>query len=154
MNKRIEGCDFCSACGDAVQAIAQEKQRIRTYRLAKFQARMDDLVDHANVKSLRDEIAILRIVMEERLNSLSTPMEILSHAHTISDLAVKIEKLVSSCHKIEKSMGEYLDKNTIVQLGMEIVQIVTRHVDDGKAIDNIAKDLSDVISRTINEPEE
>jgi len=154
LNKALEGCTYCSACGGARQRVVQEQKSIRTYRLAKFQARLNEFATDPNIKGLRDEIGILRIMLEERLNSLSTPLEILSHTHTISDLASKIEKLVTSCHKLEKSMGEYLDKNTIVQLGMEIVQIITRHVDDPKAIDNIAGELSTLISRTINESEE
>ena len=153
-NKALPNCTYCSACGGARQQVVQENQRIRTYRLAKFQARMDELTDDPGLKSVRDEIAILRIILEERLNSLKTPMEIVAHTHTIADLTVKIEKLVSSCHKLEKSTGEYLDKNTIIQLGMEIVQIITKHVDDGKAIDNIATELSALIGRTINEPDE
>jgi len=154
LNKALPGCKNCSACGGAVEIRAQENQRVRTYRLAKFQARMDELVEHPHIKSLRDEIAILRIMLEERLNSLNTPIEIMAHTHTIADLISKIEKTVTSCHKLEKSMGEYLDKNTIIQLGMEMVQIITKHVDDTKAIDNIANDVSDLIGRTIESNEE
>ena len=154
MNKALDGIAYCSACGGANILKQQNDSKVRTYRLAKFQARMDELTDDPKIKGLRDEIAILRIMLEERLNSLSSPLEIIAHTHTIADLTVKIEKLVTSCHKIEKSMGDYLDKNTIVQLGMELVQIITKHVDDTKAIDNISIDLASLISRTINEPEE
>ena len=85
--------------------------------------------------------------MQERLEQCNSSVDLLAHAHMIGDLAMKIEKLVSSCNKIEKSLGQYLDKNAVVQLGMEVVAIVSKHVDDSKAIENITDDLLKVIDR-------
>lgn len=147
INKRLEGVQFCAFHGGNRQLSVQENQNLRTYRLAKFQAQLDKFASQPNIKNLRDEIAILRIMMEERLNSLSSPLEIMAHTHTISDLCMKIEKLVTSCHKLEKSMGNYLDKTAVIQLGMEIVQIITKYVKDGDAIDAIAKELASAIDR-------
>ena len=143
----VEGQNHCAKHGGAVELSQEKKELVRTYNLTKFRAKLDHFSGDENVKGLREEIGILRIVMEERLNQCQTGVDLLSHAHMIGELATKIEKLVSSCNKIEKSLGQYLDKNSVVQLGMEIVTIVTRHVDDTKAIDNIATELIQVIER-------
>jgi hypothetical protein len=145
-NKPLEGTNFCAAHGGNKSLDSQEKARIRTYRLAKYQGRMDDFVNQPNIKSLRDEIGILRILMEERLNSLQNPLEILAHSATISDLCLKIEKLVTSCHKLEKSMGEYLDKNAIIQLAGEITGIINRYVSDADIVEKIATEIYDRIA--------
>lgn len=153
-NKKLEDCDYCSACGGAVQAKNKEKNRIYSINLAKYRDRVNHLSDHSEIKSLREEIGILRMVLEERLNSIKSPVELVSHMHTISDTILKIEKLVTSCHKLEKSMGQHLDKTAIMQFGQEIVQIITTHVDDTKAIDNIINDLTKLTERIFNETEE
>lgn len=149
-NKKLPGVDYCAKCGGGKALKDKEKKSLRAYRLAKYQARMEDFANHSQVKGLREEIGILRILMEEKLNSLNTPLELLAHTHTISDLAIKIEKLVTSCHKLEKSMDTFLDSNQVVQLGLEIVKIITTHVDDPKAIENISNDLAKVMERIFN----
>ena len=154
INKKLNGATMCGFHGGNKQIQSQENRNIRTYRLAKFQAQLDKFANQPNIKSLRDEIGILRIMMEERLNSLNSPLEIMAHTHTISDLCMKIEKLVTSCHKLEKSMGNYLDKSAVIQLGMEIVQIITKYVKDASAIDAIAKELAAAIDRVAKLVEE
>jgi len=145
--KKVENTDYCARHGGARSAKLQEKQRVRAYNLSKYKARLDRFTESSTITDLRDEIAILRMTLEAKLNNLETDTELIAHAHGISDLILKIEKLVSSCHRLEKSMGNFLDKNTVVQLGMEIVQIITKHVDDSKAIDNVTSDLADLLQR-------
>jgi len=149
--KAVEGCTHCAMHGGANQAKNNNKKAIRTYTLTKFRDQMDHFMGDDNIKGLREEIGILRIVMQERLEQCTTSVDLLSHSHMIGDLAMKIEKLVTSCNKIEKSLGQYLDKNATVQLGMEVVAIVTKHVDDTKAIENIAEDLLGAIERITSE---
>lgn len=146
-NKKLDGVNYCAKCGGGKALADKEKRSLSAYRLAKFQDRVSRFSDHSGIKGLRDEIGILRMVMEERLNQINTPLELLTHTHTISDLAVKIEKLVTSCHKLEKSMDTFLDANQVMQLGLEIVQIITTHVDDPKAIENISNDLAKTLER-------
>ena len=152
-NKAIEGATLCPKCGGPVQLKALEKKSLRTYNLSKYRARLDEFSVDPNIKGLREEIGILRIVLEEKMNSCQTNMELLASAHIISDMCVKIEKLVSSCQRLEKSMGNHLDKTQVTQLGMEIVQIIGTHVTDSETIDAISKDLLVVIERMSNESE-
>ena len=144
MNKAVNGSEYCEYHGD------NKKSNISQYRLSKFQARLEEKAGQSNIKSLRDEIAILRITLEERLNSMQSPLEILTHTHTIGDMCLKIEKLVTSCHKLEKSMNNFMDETQATQFGLELVQIITRHVDDTKAIENIVNELSELIKNLYN----
>jgi len=72
---------------------------------------------------------------------------LLTQTHTISDLAIKIEKLVSSCQRIDKLTGQFLDKTQVVQLGLEIIGIINKHVDDPKAVENISEDLLEILTK-------
>ncbi len=149
-NKAIPGVPNCAMCGGNKQLEKKKNENLRTYRLAKFQARAFEMAESPRAKSLADEVGILRMLLEEQLKNCKTPLEMLSHVHSISDLALKIEKLVTSCHRLDKSLHNYLDKNQIIQLGAEIVQIVSKHAEE-EVVEKICTDLEAVIERMLNE---
>ena len=63
-NKAELGVSRCPMHGANVQLQAIEQKGLRMYRLAKHQSRINDLTDHSKLKSLREEIAILRLILE------------------------------------------------------------------------------------------
>lgn len=97
---------------------------MRNYRLTKWQARLSEKADAEGLKSLRDEVGILRICLEERLEQCKEPMDLILHSGPISDMVMKIERVVSSCHKLEGSMGQLLDKQAILQFAQVIIGII------------------------------
>jgi hypothetical protein len=146
--KRAPGTNFCPMHGGPPAANSAAAQSIRTYRLAKWRDRHSELADDDNIKSLREEIGILRIVMEETLNMCRTSEEILMYSSKISDLAVKLEKLVSSCHRLEASTGVLLDKTAAIHLASVIVRIIGQYVTDDDVISSISGDIVAAIATT------
>lgn len=144
---RMQGSNYCPAHGGNRAGDEAKKENLRNYRLAKYQARLDDFADSKHVKSLRDEIGVLRILVEERMNACHDANDLMMHSTVLSDLVARIEKLVSSCHRIEASLGALLDKTQAIQLGQEIVEIIARHVSDEDALDNISGEIILAISR-------
>jgi hypothetical protein len=59
---------FCLCHGGNRGGQVKEAKALSNYRLTKWQARLDDKTQQSELKSLRDEIGILRVVMEEQLN--------------------------------------------------------------------------------------
>jgi hypothetical protein len=141
----VAGGTVCLAHGGVLIQKAQERQVVRQYQLRLFQSRLNEKADSPGLKTLRDEIGILRIVLEELLNKCELPVDIIIHAGRIESLALKIEKLVSSCHAIEKSSGKLLDKSAILQFASEVVDILSTHLSD---LPN-GKDLLETISGEI-----
>lgn len=120
---------------------AQEKARAketRTYRLAQWQERVNEMADDPKAKGLREEIGILRMLLERTVLLCTDASTLMMMSNKISDLVIKIEKLVSSCHRLEASTGMMLDKSAAVHLAMMIVQIIGEFVTDADAIDNIS----------------
>ncbi len=101
-----------------------ENDAARNYRLNRYQNRVNEFADNTQVKSLREEIGVLRMLLEETVNKCQNDTDLLIYSTKISDLVVKIQKLVESCHKLELSSGELLDKSTIMYLGDVIINIV------------------------------
>jgi len=124
-----------------VSVAADAKRRSNQYRLQIWQKRLDEFAESDNVKSLRDEIGILRILMEEILNKCTDSNQLLIYSSKISDLAIKIEKLVTSCHRLEARMGMLLDKSAALSLAGQIVDIIGQHVSDPDTIDSISSGI-------------
>ncbi len=125
--------------------ISEKTKNIRNYRLTKFQARMEELADNEGIKSLREEIGITRMMLEEILNSCQDGTDIIMASNKISDTVTKIEKLVSSCHRLEQSSGSLLDKPTLMRLADAIVNIIGKHIVDEAAISQIATEIVDSV---------
>jgi hypothetical protein len=121
--KAVEGQRFCRMHFGIGNKHA-EKQAARNYRLHAYQHRVNEFADNDQVKSLREEIGVLRMLLEETINKCKNDTELLLYSNKIADLVIKIEKLVASCHKLEQSTGMLLDRGTVMMLGDVIIQII------------------------------
>jgi hypothetical protein len=143
--QKIPGKDFCKM--HAGRGNAQE-ENTRNYRLTKWQAQLERMGDNPGLKSLRDELAILRMLMEERLNLCKDSHDLLLQSHTISDLATKIERLVVSCSRLDVQLGKMLDKTAIINFANEVIAIIGEEVKDSKALDAIATKIISSLEKT------
>ena len=139
--------NFCLAHGGNRFVQTKKEQSIRNYQLDKFKAKLNRHVGSSALKSLRDEIAILRMIMEERLNKCNDETDLLLNSGAISDLVLKIEKLVSSCHKLEGSMGELMDKSAILQFAGEVINIIGTVVTDEQQIELVGNQIMAAVGR-------
>jgi len=125
----------------------RNKRSIANYRLTKWQARMEEKGNSTSAKSLRDEIGILRMALESLLNSCHDDSDLVLQSSKISDLVLKVEKLVTSCHRLDKSTGALLDKSALISLATTIIAIIAEHVDDEHIYEAIAFDILDAIRK-------
>jgi len=142
---------FCMAHGGNRFLQSEEKCSLRNYQLDKFKARLSRHADSPGIKSLRDEIAILRMVMEERLNRCKDETDLVLQSGPISDLVMKIDKIVGSCHKLEGSMGQLLDKQALLQFASEVVEIVCEEIEDEAQMERIGNKIMQAVGRDTNE---
>ena len=140
-NKTIPNGTRCPAHGGGLERKYQEVKSFKNYNLAKHQYKLDEKLDSTGIKSLRDEIGILRIILEDRLLKAFNNHELILHSGPIAELAVKIEKLVVSCHKLEASMGMHLDKAAILTFASTIITIISGYLKDDNRLPLIADDI-------------
>jgi hypothetical protein len=124
----------------------ENEKQIRNYRLNKWKARIDEFSESQFIKSLREEIAILRLMLEETLNKCHDSNDLLVYSSKISQLVLNIEKVVCSCHRLEGSLNMTLDKSMILYIATSIVDIVGKHIDDANVIDSIGMDVIKLIT--------
>lgn len=144
----MEGSKNCPMHSGSAQQNFNNQEAVRLYRLTQWRDRVNEHADHDKVKSLREEIGILRVVLEQVINGCKNNIDLLMNSNKISDLIIKIEKLVSSCHRLEQSTGMLLDRQAALHMASVIVTIIADHVEDPEAVDIISNE----IMRTILQP--
>ncbi len=117
----VEGITYCPMHAGAAQNEIQ-KQKLRNYRLQKYRERINEKADSDVIKSLREEIGILRMIMEEVINRCTDDTDLIIYSPKITDLALKIEKVVVSCHKLETSLDENIINVIIEEIGHMITE--------------------------------
>lgn len=146
----VEGGKVCWNHGGNVSAIAAEKRDLRNYNLTRWKNRVNQMSDNPKVKSLREEIGILRLTLETQMNMCQSETDLLIHSHVISKLVNDIDKIVNSCHRLEGQLGQTMDKSALINFASKVVSIVSEvlaPVDgDGSLSEQIANRLLAEIS--------
>lgn len=143
----VEDTKYCVNHGGAGIIKQKEAKQLSNYRLQKYQERVEDKSSSAQLKGLRDEIAILRMLIEERLNSCKDAHDLLLYSGPISDLIMKVDKVVNSCNRLEVALGVMLDKTQALQFAAEIVETVGRFVEDEDTLASISDEISQSLAR-------
>ena len=147
----VEGQTNCVRHSGSVMANKEEKKATAQYRLQIWQERLEEFAENEKAKSLREEIGILRILMETIVNKCTGPNDLILYSPKISELAAKIEKLVSSCHRIEHSMGSLMDKATALAFAGQVVEIISTHIQDPDIIDAISTGIITALSNSVKD---
>lgn len=149
-NKSVVDGDRCIAHGGPMQTKSAEVKRLNNYRIAnaQVQQQLSEFANSSGIKSLRDEVAILRMLMQDQLDKCKDSTELMLRSQSISDLVLKITTVVTSCHKLEANMGQHLDKTAILQFATEVINIVGTALEGQEdKIDEIASGILSVVGR-------
>ena len=144
-NKAVPGSTYCAVHGGNKAAEAQAKQKVRGYLVGKWRQKLDHHADNDNIKDLREDIGVMRMLVENILNLCSTENDLLMYSSKIADLVTRIEKLVSSCQRLEVQLGGMLDKNSALRLGQEIALMLTVLIMDVKASILVSFDVDEAL---------
>jgi hypothetical protein len=148
--KAVLGFKYCQIheTGNHAVRTSQNKQVIRNYNLAKWKSHLESkLKDSDAVMSLRDEIGILRVLIEERLNNCQDTTDLLLNSSVIADLISRVERVVVACQKIEEKRSGLLDKGKAIQLAGEIVKVISGFVSDDEVLGAIATKIGEAVTR-------
>ena len=145
------GIDRCPKHGGPALMQHKENKKLHDYRLQVWQERIDEFCESSKVKSLRGEIAIVRMLTENILAMCEKPQDLMLYSGKIGDLVMKTEKLVRSCDRLESSMGMLLDRAGALVLAGQIVEIISKHVTEPAVVDEISNGIIDAISSLTGE---
>lgn len=123
----------------------ESRANVKQYQLAKWEDRIQNQKDHPEIKSLRSEIGITRMLLETRLEKCRDPDELLMSAHSISELVRTLEKLISTCHRVELELGQLLDKSQAILFIRSVANIIGTYVDDPDIMSMLSEDLTELV---------
>jgi len=123
LNRAAVGSDFCIAHRGIDREEAMNK---RAYLLAEAndRARLASFAESENIKSLRDEIALARLMAERHWNMIKNDNDFINRAPSINSLLLTIERLVKSSHSIEQSMKSLLGREHVIAFAQLLVKVV------------------------------
>lgn len=143
--KAVEDSQYCPAHGGNKAYQAKEKKDLRNYRLNKFKQRVGELSANDAIFSLKEEIGILRLLIEEKLNQCNDNAELMLISGPLSDLVMKADKLVTSCNRLDRHLGNSLDKGRVLQFAQTIVQIIGNHISDDEILEKISSQILEAL---------
>lgn len=144
--KRVATSKFCPRHGGNRALAKEEEGKVRNYHLTTWRNRVNKFADNPEIKSLREEIGIIRMMIEVVLEKCKDENDLLIFSGKIQDLIGQAQKLVESCHKLEERTGVLLDKQTILTLADTMVRLIGEHVQDADALDMIATKLVEAVA--------
>lgn len=136
------GDKLCVACGGKDQLALESK---RQYLLSNVESRtrLAQFAESDTIKSLRDEIALARVLTEKRFNLIKTDADLLTACGPLNTLLLTIERLVKTCHSTEQSLGVLLSRATILNLAQQMCQIVIEELQDVPGFESVVERISD-----------
>jgi hypothetical protein len=154
MNEQEPGTPYCKVHGGRPETAATEEKKLYLLTEARYRTRLAQFAEHEQVKSLREEIALARMLIERRFDLIRNDNDLLNACGPINTMLLTVERLVKSAHTIEQNLGSLLSKPTVLKLGQEMVAIIIDElegIDDYEAIvDRITARLVDTIAKASN----
>ncbi len=145
----LEGTRYCARHGGLREQKKQDKKAAIMYNLQLWRAKMDALQESPMSKNLSEEVSILRMTLEAIVDRCKDVNDLFMLSSTIGDMAIKIEKVVKSCHSLEQSSGQLMDKSKAIAFASEVVEIVNRTVNALISDTDLREKIVDMISQEI-----
>lgn len=103
----------------------------------------------AQIKDLREEIALTRALIETRLNLATNEAELIASMGILHQYLKTVETLVASCHRMDSNLGNILNKSSVLTLAQDMVRIITEELDGVPERDEIVDKIAHRIVETV-----
>lgn len=147
--KKMPDSEFCPCHGGNRAFVAARKQRRRLYDVERYKKKIATMQDHEGANSFREEIAVLRMMLETRLNQCQDDHDLMLHSQVISNLISGINTAVTSATRLEKELGKLFSEEQASAFAMELLEIISNHVTDPLVLDEISNDLLESLDRFV-----
>jgi hypothetical protein len=146
---RVDGSAFC-------EKHSNEAARTRSYHLSNpdLAKRFDQLAGSDSIRTVKEEVIMLRLLIEDRHNLARTEAERVAAFQVLTPAFATLAKLVEVLNKLERSTDTVLEKEAVDRLGGEIVNILIEELCSVEnytdIVDRVAGRIGDAISNARN----
>lgn len=144
----VEGSIYCSVHCD-------EQERVRGYMINDPQLR-EQFEHHSegNLYSVRQEITLLRAMINSRLELANNDIEKIVAFREIAPWIATLDKLVNSLAKLEKESSQVLSREALLDFARLVINVVSEEVKQlpgyESAVDAIKVKLIEAVAQTKN----
>lgn len=144
-------------CSDFCERHSSESDRIMSYQLSDpdLKGRFEHHSRSECLQTLRDEVVLLRSLVNQRLDLAKTDAEKISAFAVVHPALSTLDKLVNSLSKLERQTAVVLDKAAAQRLAVDIGKILIDELNDvndrDAIIDRVSKRIAQAIMDARNE---
>jgi hypothetical protein len=115
------------------------------YLSAKWTDRIGRQASHPRIKSLAEEIGIVRMTLEAKLGQIHDEKMLVMQSTGIVSLVTALKDLVKVWQHVEKTSGEVIDRNKMQLFVQELIEILSRYIADPEILQMIGEDINESI---------
>jgi hypothetical protein len=129
---RFEAAEGQSHCTIHLGVINRSKEQKATklYKLVAFQTRLTEIADSDAAKTNAEELAILRMLLEEQVNSCKTSTDLILNGAQIRDSALAVTAMLKNLQQFEDRNSLVIDEKKAREIVEVIVSTVTQFITD------------------------
>ncbi len=128
-NKRTPNSQYCPIHGGTQQEQEFIKARAKKYKLQQWQeARFNEFSSDDDIKNLREEIGLLRTLLELLLGQITESGKFVLYADKIQMLVSQIRKTVEATHVMETKTQNLIDRRIVVAIAGSAIRIVAAYI--------------------------
>ena len=143
---KYAGIKNCPQHGGQRAATLKERKDSKVYRLQVWQQRVDEFMETNKHRDLREEISMVRLLIESMFTQCRTSQDLMMYSHRIGVLMLQLEKLITSCERLEKNSNMHMDKTAALALANKVVEVISEHIDDPEKIDAISGGIITILA--------
>ena len=146
----IDGSVYC-------EKHSNEADRLKGYRLQdpELRKRFDELSRDASLETVKQEVLLLRVLIEDRLNFCKNAAERASALQNLTSSLATIDKLLNSLERLQRAASITLDKPTLSRLSEKIITILLDNLGDlpdrDEIVDRVAAEIAQAVMEIRNE---
>lgn len=147
---QLDGSEFCDRHSN-------EADRIRGYRLSSTELR-EQFEHHSRsdiFASLRDEILLLKAMINDRVNLATSPAERITAFNSVRPALVDVIKCAETLSKLERQNNIVLGKEALLILNREIIEILVGELEAvpnyESIVDRVAQRIATALANARNE---
>jgi len=145
--KAVEGGNRCKVHGGGRQLQVMKKKQLRAYAKNKWAAAIKENANDSEIKSLREELGIARIMLDQILNRCKDSHDLLMFSAPIDNFLKTINLIQKTSHAIEKDLSEMIGPEALNEFAETLFSIIMDEIDDANVIERISLKLGRALQK-------
>lgn len=141
---------YCPAHGGNRANDTAAKKDLELYRINSYLQRTKEIETNPSLMSLNREVALMKAIIDEKMNLIRDQNSFLQYHGGLTDLIMKAEKLVTSCHRLNERLGNMLSTQQALQFAAEILEIIADEVKDSDVVEKCQERIIGSLDRIEN----